>query len=115
MLSNKELKLIKNLIAAIDIWEKEPNLRPFLKKLDFLKILLEISTNTNNDTGLNEIASTVKNLTIHHNTSSNFLRDRLADGHLISKQGNRIDKKILKVPHSTLKCLIEGIQAITNE
>ena len=110
-----EKKLIKKLIMAIEIWEEEPDLKPFLKKIDFFKLLLEISTNTNNNTGLNEIASMMKNLSIHHNTSSNFLRDRLADGHLISKQGDRIDKKILSVPPNTLKCLIEGIHVISDE
>ena len=114
-MKTSEQKLIKKLIKAIEIWEKEPDLKPFLQKIDFFKLLLEISTNRNSNTGLNEIASMMKNLTIHHNTSSNFLRDRLADGHLISKQGDRIDKKILKVPPNTLKCLVDGIQVIANE
>jgi len=111
----QEQNLIKKLIRAIEIWEDEPDLKPFLQKIDFFKILLEISTNKNKNTGLNEIGSIVKNLTIHHNTSSNFLRDRLADGHLISNQGDRIDKKILTVPPNTLKSLIEGIQAIASD
>jgi hypothetical protein len=114
-MKTSEQKLIKKLIKAIEIWEKEPDLKPFLQKIDFFKLLLEISTNRNSNTGLNEIASMMKNLTIHHNTSSNFLRDRLADGHLISKQGDRIDKKILRVPPNTLKCLVDGIQVIANE
>jgi hypothetical protein len=76
-----------------------PHLRAFSRRMDFWELFVTILMNREEKrVGLNELPSLCKFTSLHNQSLTKFLRDRIATRDLAVETGDRSDKKHLKVP-----------------
>jgi hypothetical protein len=75
------------------------HLRVFSRRMDFWELFITILINREEKRiGLNELPSLCKFTSLHNQSLTKFLRDRIATRDLVVETGDRSDKKHLKVP-----------------